>query len=88
MAMGGVRHAADISVDAASAAGQATLGLQMGSNKGASQSGMAMGGTRHAADIRADNASREGAGVIGLQMGTNTVSYRNARNNTVYNSYF
>lgn len=52
-------------------AGQNVIGLQMGSNKGASQKGMSFGVQRHVADIQIDEASREGQGVIGLQMGTN-----------------
>jgi hypothetical protein len=52
-------------------AGQAIIGLQAGSNKGASQSGMSMGGVRHVADIRADDMSKEGQNVIGLQAGSN-----------------
>jgi hypothetical protein len=51
--------------------GNAVIGLQMGTNKGASQKGMSMGNTRHIADIRCDNISQEGQSVIGLQMGTN-----------------
>jgi hypothetical protein len=50
-------------------AGMSTVGLQMGSNKGASQSGMSMGGVRHVADIRADQMEQSGQGVVGLQMG-------------------
>ena len=45
------------------------IGLQAGSNKGASQAGMTIGGTRHAADIRADDMTR--TNVIGLQAGSN-----------------
>ena len=52
-------------------AGQAIIGLQAGTNKCASQSGMSMGGVRHVADIKADDLSREGTGVIGLQSGSN-----------------
>jgi hypothetical protein len=52
-------------------AGQTIIGLQAGTNKCATQSGMRMGGVRHVADIRADDLSKEGASVIGLQMGTN-----------------
>ena len=44
--MGGVRHVADIRADDMDKAGQAVIGLQSGSNKGASQSGMSMGGVR------------------------------------------
>lgn len=53
------------------AAGQNVIGLQMGTNKLASQSGMSFGGQRHINDIKVDDASREGSNVIGLQMGTN-----------------
>merc|ERR1711976_500249 len=52
-------------------AGQAIIGLQAGTNKCASQSGMSMGGVRHVADIRADDMSAEGQSVIGLQAGSN-----------------
>ena len=52
-------------------AGQGIIGLQMGSNQGASQKGMSFGNTRHIADIQCDEASREGQAVIGLQMGSN-----------------
>lgn len=55
-------------------AGQSVIGLQMGTNKLASQSGMSFGGQRHIADLKVDEASREGASVIGLQMGTNKVA--------------
>jgi hypothetical protein len=48
-------------------AGHSMIGLQMGSNKGASQSGMSMGAVRHVADIRADDMDKSGQGVIGLQ---------------------
>jgi len=52
-------------------AGQSVIGLQMGTNKGASQKGMSFGAVRHIADISVDEASKEGQGVIGLQMGSN-----------------
>jgi hypothetical protein len=52
-------------------AGQGIIGLQAGTNKCASQSGMSFGAVRHIADIRADDASREGQSVIGLQAGSN-----------------
>ncbi|KAL8582670.1 hypothetical protein ACOMHN_064580 [Nucella lapillus] len=52
-------------------AGQGIIGLQAGTNKLASQSGMSMGAVRHIADIRADDMSKEGQGVIGLQAGSN-----------------
>jgi hypothetical protein len=53
------------------AAGKSIIGLQAGSNKGASQSGMSMGAARHVADIRADDMDKSGQSVIGLQMGSN-----------------
>ncbi|ESO02303.1 hypothetical protein HELRODRAFT_184984 [Helobdella robusta] len=52
-------------------AGQTVIGLQMGTNKLASQKGMSFGATRHIADIQVDEASKEGQAVIGLQMGSN-----------------
>jgi hypothetical protein len=52
-------------------AGQGVIGLQMGTNKMASQKGMSFGGQRHIADIQVDEASKEGQAVIGLQMGSN-----------------
>ena len=39
MAMGGVRHIADIKADDMSREGAGVIGLQAGSNKGASQAG-------------------------------------------------
>jgi len=62
---------ADIRADDLSKDSASHIGLQMGSNKGATQSGMTMGGVRHVADIRADDLSKEGASVIHLQMGSN-----------------
>lgn len=53
------------------AAGQNVIGLQMGTNKGASQKGMSFGTSRHIADLKVDEASKEGQAVIGLQMGSN-----------------
>jgi len=53
------------------AAGQNVIGLQYGTNKLASQSGMSFGQSRHIADIKCDEASKEGQSVIGLQMGSN-----------------
>lgn len=52
-------------------AGQGVIGLQMGTNKVASQAGMSFGGQRHINDIKCDDISKEGSNVIGLQMGTN-----------------
>jgi hypothetical protein len=71
MAMGGVRHIADIRCDDMSAEGAAVIGLQMGTNKGASQKGMNMGGARHIADLKVDEMSKEGQSIIGLQAGSN-----------------
>jgi len=53
------------------AAGQNVIGLQYGTNKGASQAGMSFGGQRGINDIKIGEVSREGAGVIGLQAGSN-----------------
>ena len=39
-------------------AGAGIIGLQAGTNKCASQSGMSMGGVRHVADIKADDMSK------------------------------
>ena len=58
-------------IEDASKDGQGVIGLQMGSNKGASQKGMAMGASRHVADIRADQMDQQSAGVINLQYGSN-----------------
>ena len=69
MSFGAVRHIADIRADDATKEGQGVIGLQAGSNRGASQAGMSFGAVRHIADIRADDASKEGQGVIGLQVG-------------------
>ena len=44
--MGSVRHVADIRSDDMSKDGQTMIGLQAGSNRGASQSGMNIGGVR------------------------------------------
>jgi len=52
-------------------AGQGMIGLQAGTNKCASQSGMKMGASRHIADIKADDMCKDGQGIIGLQAGTN-----------------
>lgn len=52
-------------------AGQGVIGLQMGSNKGASQSGMSFGGQRFINDMKIDEVSAEGKNIIGLQSGTN-----------------
>ena len=50
--MGGVRHVSDIRADDMDKDGSGVIGLQMGSNKGASQKGMAMGASRHVADMK------------------------------------
>ncbi|CAH1796013.1 unnamed protein product, partial [Owenia fusiformis] len=71
MAMGAVRHIADIKADDMSKDSQSSIGLQAGSNKGASQAGMSMGAVRHVSDIRADDMSKDSAGSIGLQAGSN-----------------
>nr|CDS17306.1 calponin [Echinococcus granulosus] len=47
------------------------IGLQAGSNKGASQKGMSIGAVRHIADIKAGDMTREAQGIIGLQAGSN-----------------
>ena len=52
-------------------AGAGVIGLQMGTNKMASQAGMSFGTTRHIADIKVDDISKEGQAMIGLQMGSN-----------------
>jgi len=52
-------------------AGQNIIGLQAGTNKCATQSGMSIGGVRHVADIRADDMSKEASTMIGLQAGSN-----------------
>lgn len=52
-------------------AGQSVIGLQMGTNKCASQKGMSFGNQRHINDIGVEEGSKEGQSVISLQMGTN-----------------
>lgn len=52
-------------------ASEGIIGLQAGTNKLASQSGMSHGGPRHITDIKVDAASKEGQSVLGLQMGSN-----------------
>ena len=47
MTFGGVRHVADIRADDLTKEGSAVIGLQMGSNKFANQSGMSFGAVRH-----------------------------------------
>jgi hypothetical protein len=63
--MGASRHISDIKSDAMSQEGQGIIGLQSGSNRGASQAGMRIGACRHIADIRADDMLQEGQGIIG-----------------------
>ena len=65
-----VRHFTDEQMKA----GEGVIGLQMGTNKVASQAGMSFGRSRHIADIKCDDVSKEGQSVIGLQMGTNQVA--------------
>ena len=55
MNIGGVRHVADIRADDMDKTGAGVIGLQMGSNKGASQKGMAMGASRHVADMKVES---------------------------------
>jgi len=50
---------------------QGIIGLQAGSNKGASQAGMSMGATRHIADMKIPEMSDEAKGIVGLQAGSN-----------------
>ena len=52
MSMGSTRHVADIRADDFDKSGSNIIGLQAGSNKGASQAGMSMGSVRHVSDIR------------------------------------
>ncbi|KAK2142835.1 hypothetical protein LSH36_908g01053 [Paralvinella palmiformis] len=52
-------------------AGEGIIGLQAGTNKVASQSGMSFGTQRHINDIKIESATPEGQNIIGLQMGTN-----------------
>lgn len=52
-------------------ASKTIIGLQAGSNKGASQTGMSMGAGRHIADIKVADMVQDAQGVIGLQAGSN-----------------
>lgn len=61
-------------------AGEGVIGLQAGTNKVASQSGMSFGGQRHINDIKVDQGTREGQNVIGLQMGTNKGASQSGQN--------
>ncbi len=47
MVFGGVRHGADIRADDLQKDGADIIGLQMGTNRYATQKGMVMGGVRH-----------------------------------------
>ena len=47
MTFGGVRHVSDIKADDLTKEGSSVIGLQMGSNKFASQKGMSFGAVRH-----------------------------------------
>jgi len=71
MSFGAVRHVGDIRVDDIAQDGQGYVGLQMGQNKGANQSGMSFGGVRHGGDMyqtdQMDDASR---GIVNLQYGS------------------
>ena len=51
--------------------GKTVIGLQMGTNKLASQKGMSFGATRHINDLKVAEGTKEGQAIIGLQMGTN-----------------
>lgn len=51
MRFGGVRHVADIRADDLTKEGSSVIGIQMGSNKFASQSGMTFGGVRHVGEL-------------------------------------
>lgn len=62
------------------AEGKAVIGLQMGTNKLASQSGMNFGATRKINDMKVDEGTKEGQSVIGLQMGTNQVASQSGLN--------
>ena len=60
--------------------GASVIGLQMGTNKMASQAGMSFGGQRHINDIKVDEASKEGQAVIGLQYGSNKGASQSGQN--------
>ena len=59
---------ADIRADDMTRDGQNVIGLQSGSNKGASQKGMSIGSVRHVSDIKSDDMTKDGSSVIGLQV--------------------
>jgi len=61
---------ADIRVDDLSQEGQGVIGLQMGSNRGASQTGMTFGGVRHGGDTKVEQMDEASRGIINLQYGT------------------
>lgn len=87
MSIGGVRHIVDIRCDdlndsgewissgfhrlTLSLSGKGIIGLQMGTNKFASQKGMTMGGVRHIFDIKCEDMCPEGSSIINLQYGSN-----------------
>lgn len=48
--------------------GQGVIGLQMGSNKGATQAGMSFGATRHINDIKVDAPSKDSQTNVTLRM--------------------
>jgi len=84
MSFGGQRHVADIYCDNLSKEGQSVIGLQMGTNKGASQKGMSFGGQRHVADIQCGDvhASKEDQAESGLgeEMGANEETLESDQN--------
>lgn len=61
-------------------AGNTVIGLQMGTNKLASQKGMTFGAQRHIADIQTDEPCKDGQSVIGLQMGSNQGASQSGQN--------
>ncbi len=73
LCMGAVRHVSDVKCGAEmTQEGSGIIGLQSGTNRGASQAGMRFGGLRHAGDTNlTKDMSKEGHAVIGLQSGTN-----------------
>jgi len=80
MSMGSVRHVSDIRADDMSKDSASSIGLQAGSNKGASQAGMSMGSVRHVSDIRADDMSKDSASSIGLQVRIYIVRSKHEKN--------
>lgn len=57
--MGSVRHVADIRADDMNQEGQGEIGLQAGTNKFASQSGMSFGKGRGVSDIKISKVTDE-----------------------------